>query len=233
MFGELIYYNKKKIEQYMALIEGKATKFKQENTFESNNRQLDYLLECGRFELLLKGRDDYYDFVDDNFGINIKDVKIGSIIRVRGEIFVPEEFDMVPIIDKYKPLLLSSVECKDAEERQLLNLVFHGSKMKVPIFCELGSDCDYWLGIGKVSPDDLLVDYNDLEDYEGKEVTIIAKLEARKFCKDIPLKVFDIYKDFLGLNRAFRKEMKTGSGQEFESIEVKEDYLALELLAIY
>ena len=50
------------------------------------------------------------------------------------------------------------------------------SKVKIPIFCELGGDCDYWMGIGKVSQEDMLIDYNELEDYEGKELTIMARL---------------------------------------------------------
>ena len=77
------------------------------------------------------------------------------------------------------------------------------------------------------------IDYNDLEDYEGKELTILAKLESRKYYKDTPLPVFDIYKDFLGLNRALRKQITSTKKQEFESIDIEEDYLGLEFLAIY
>ena len=104
---------------------------------------------------------------------------------------------------------------------------------KVPIFCELGEECDYWLGIGKASKDNLLVEYNELEDLEGREVTVLAKIETRKYYKDTPLKVFDIYKDFLGLNRALRRQMVDQRSNDFESIEIEEDYLGLELLAIY
>lgn len=78
-----------------------------------------------------------------------------------------------------------------------------------------------------------MIEYNELEDYEGKEVIIIAKLESRKFYKDKPLSVFDIYKDFLRFNRTLRKQITTNQKQEFESIDVEEDYLGLELLAIY
>ena len=63
--------------------------------------------------------------------------------------------------------------------------------------------------------------------------TIIARLESRKYYRDKPLPVFDIYKDFLGLNRALRKQIASGKKQEFESIDVNEDYIGLELLAIY
>ena len=105
--------------------------------------------------------------------------------------------------------------------------------MQIPIYCELGGNCDYWLGIGKAIPENLLIEYNELEDYEGREVTIIAKLETRKYYKDKPLPVFDIYKDFLGLNRTLRKQISSTNRQEFENISLEEDFLGLELLAIY
>ena len=140
---------------------------------------------------------------------------------------------MIQLINEYKTYVMAGIDCKDQGERKIINQVFENSKMRIPIFCELGSECDYWLGIGKALPENLMVEYNDLEDFEGKEVTIIARLESRKYFKDKPLPVFDIYKDFLGLNRALRKEIVAEKKEEFECIDVEEDYLGLELLAIY
>lgn len=233
MFANLIYYDKNKIEQYKSLILKKAVVTKDTLCEDMQKKVANYLVECGEFENLLKGRDDYVDFVEDDIDISISDVKVASIIKVTGEIYVPEAFDMVHLIDEYRSLLLSAVELNGNEERELLNKIFNSSKIKVPIFCELGEECDYWLGIGKAIQENLLVEYNELEDLEGREFTIIAKIETRKYYKDIPIKVFDIYKDFLGLNRALRKEMTNKQNQEFESIDVEEDYLGLELLAIY
>lgn len=232
MFGNLIYYNKKKIDQYATLIQGTSTK---EETFESAHKDnaTDYLLECSKFELLLQQRDDYIDFVDNDSNITIKDARISSIIRAPGEIYIPEQFDMIHLIEQYKSLLLSQAEYKDAEERALINAIFNNSKIRIPVYCELGAECDFWMGIGKISPDDLLIDYNELEEQEGKTFTILAKLEARKYYKEKPLPVFNIYKDFLGLNRALRKQISSSKKQEFENIDVEEDYLALEILAIY
>lgn len=232
MFGNILLFNQKKVEQYSALIIGKDQKTENDN-HESQDKSVNALLKCAKFEELLQKRDDYVDFVGGSQNMSIQDVRISSIIRVTGEIYIPEQFDMIHLIDEYKPLLLSSMDCKGTEERELLNAVFSNSNMKIPIYCELGSSCDYWMGIGKISHDDLLIDYNDLEDYEGTEVTIIARLESRKYHKDKPLPVYDIYKDFLGLNRALRKHITTDKKQEFEKIEVEEDYLALELLAVY
>lgn len=232
MFGDLIYYNGNKIEQYSTLIRGrsaKATDLKE----DFDNKKTDYLLKCSEFEKLLKQRDDYVDYIDENQAILIKDVRISSIIRVTGEIYVPEQFDMIQLINEYKSQLLSELDYKDEGEEELLNSIFENSKMRIPIYCELGGDCDYWLGIGKAIPNNLLIEYNELEDYEGKELTIIARLEARKYFKDKPLTVFDFYKDFLGFNRTLRKQIVTNKKEEFESIDIEEDYLGLELLAIY
>lgn len=233
MFANLIYYDKNKVDQYKALILREAVDSKDIQQEDLQMRAAKYLVECAEFESLLKNREDYVDFVENDVNISVKDVKVASIIKVTGEIFVPESFDMVHLIDEYKPLLLETIDYNDAGEKELINKIFSSSKIKVPIFCELGEECDYWLGIGKAIQDNLLVEYNELEDLEGREFTIIAKLETRKYYKDTPMKVFDIYKDFLGLNRAFRKEIVNKNCQNFESIDIEEDYLGLELLAIY
>jgi len=232
MFGNLIYYNRKKIEQYTALMQG-TTSVGEDKESNDEDKAAKYLLECSKFEQLLQQRDDYFDFLEENQNPSVKDIKVSSIVRVSGEIYVPEQFDIIQLISEYKPLIISSLECKDEGERELLNTVIGNSKMKIPLYCELGDMCDYWLGIGKISPDELLINYNELEDLEGNELTIIAKLESRKYFKDKPLPVFDIYKDFLGLNRALRKQMISKKKQDFESIAIEEDYLALEILAIY
>lgn len=231
MFGNILIFNRRKVAQYSALILGKSvvdfTNSDKESTDSTNA-----LLECSNFEKRLQKREDYVDFIGNPHDISIQEVPISSIIRVSGEIYIPEEFDMIYLINEYKSLLLSSMDYKDTDEKELISTVFNNSKIKIPVFCELGSSCDYWMGIGKISHDDLLIDYNSLEDYEGTEVTILARLESRKYQKGKASQVYDIYKDFLGLNRALRKQIKT-EDKTFEKIEVEEDYLGLELLAVY
>ena len=233
MFGNLVYFNKKKIDQYSTLIRGKNAEINIKENDSEENKIATYLLECAEFEKLLQDREDYIDFVGETPDLSIKEVRISSIIKVTGEIYVPEQFDMIQLINEYKTYVMAGIDCKDQGERKIINQVFENSKMRIPIFCELGSECVYWLGIGKALPENLMVEYYDLEDFEGKEVTIIARLESRKYFKDKPLPVFDIYKDFLGLNRALRKEIVSEKKEEFECIDVEEDYLGLELLAIY
>ncbi len=224
MFENLIFFNKKKIDQYTAYMLGKKVE---------GNTQANYLLECEQFEKLLRERDDYIDFTSGNQEVRIKDVRISSIIKVIGEIYVPEQFDMIQLMDLYKPCFIKDVHAKEEEEQEILNLALKNAKMKIPIFCELGSECDYWMGIGKAEQENLQIHYEELEDYEGKDVTIIARLDSRRYYKDKPLVVFDIYKDFLGFNRELRKQVSSEMKEEFEVVNVKEDYLGLELLAVY
>lgn len=90
MFANLIYYDKNKVDQYMALITKKSTIAKEDTEEDLQNKRANYLLECSEFEELLKNRDDYVDFTDGDADISIKDVKIASIIKMTGEIYVPE-----------------------------------------------------------------------------------------------------------------------------------------------
>lgn len=138
MFGDLIYFNKKKVDQYSALILGKNIETRVIDKDNIEDISANYLLECSNFEKLLQRRDDFIDYVDDNQGISIKDVRISSIIKVTGEIYIPEQFDMVHLIDQYKDMIVSQVDYEDNNQRELINSVLKNSKVKIPIFCELG-----------------------------------------------------------------------------------------------
>ena len=233
MFRDLIYDNKNKVDQYKALITRKVEVERDQDILDNQDKKISYLLECNAFEDLLADREDYYDYTGEVSEIALKDIRLASIIKVAGEIYVPEQFDMIKLIDEFKPVIMKNINYKDQDEKAMMEIMFKNTKMKIPIYCELDGSCDYWLGIGKVAPDNLLVDYNELEDYEAQTVNIIARLESRKYYKDVALPVFDIYKDFLSLNRALRKQIQSGNKEEFEKISVEEDYLGLEFLAIY
>lgn len=184
------------------------------------------------FLSLLENNAYYNDFTKENSDNNISELGIPTIIRANCEIYIPEQFDMIKIIDEYKDFLISKMDLKNNEDQDILNALFKNSKMKIPVFCELGESCNYWLGVSNIFSEDLKVDYNDLEDYESKTITIIARLNSRRYSNQKPIIVYDIYKDFLGLNRALRKQIRNGK-QEFEKISVEEDFLDLEILVAY
>lgn len=45
---------------------------------------------------------------------------------------------MVHLIDQYKDMIVSQVDYEDNNQRELINSVLKNSKVKIPIFCELG-----------------------------------------------------------------------------------------------
>ena len=98
MFANLIYYDKNKVDQYMALITKKSIIGKEDTEEDLQNKRAKYLLEWSEFEELLKNRDDYVDFTDGHAEIRIKDVKIASSIKVMGESYVRETFDINNIL---------------------------------------------------------------------------------------------------------------------------------------
>ena len=71
MFGNLIYYNKKKIDQYSTLITGRNVERKEDKADTLVNQVSDYLLECSEFEKILQQREDYIDFVEGKQDITI------------------------------------------------------------------------------------------------------------------------------------------------------------------
>ena len=72
MFGNLIYYNKKKVDQYSTLILGHAADWESAEKVDNDNKASNYLLECAKFEEILQQRDDYFDFAGDSQSTSIK-----------------------------------------------------------------------------------------------------------------------------------------------------------------
>lgn len=48
MFGNLIYYNKKKVDQYSTLILGHAADWESDEKVDNDNKASNYLLECAK-----------------------------------------------------------------------------------------------------------------------------------------------------------------------------------------
>ena len=84
MFGNLIYFNKKKIDQYSTLIRGKNVEIDIKENDSEENKVATYLLECAEFEKLLQDREDYIDFVGETPYLSIKELRITQRIKVTG-----------------------------------------------------------------------------------------------------------------------------------------------------
>lgn len=107
MFGNVVYYDKKKIDEYKAVIKGQKN-LEVEEYEVSNDKgvqvdlkafgadakasktykakvQESLLYNCDEFEKLLNGRDDYFDFTQSS-GFDLTTMSRGVIIKFEGYI---------------------------------------------------------------------------------------------------------------------------------------------------
>ena len=250
MFGKMIYYDAKAIKEYASIASGKnkavPEKYSQEKGIDAqieaplvavgvkNNTVTDYhttnslLLECSQFEKLLDGRDDYMDFtMSDQFDITT--ANRGSIIRFDGFIEIPEQFDLIQIIDRFSPVLNVSIDAAkiDAQSKEIVRAIFDGNNaFTIP----METDLDGQILCAKARKDNLLIPYEELEELAEESVTILAKLssvivQADKY-------YYDPLKDFMHLNRAMRKRAPERI-EGMQKLYVDGEYRNIELLAIY
>ncbi|MDR7856648.1 hypothetical protein [Tissierella sp.] len=254
MFRTLIYFDNKKITEYKSLIEGKKAislnnvKISSEKIgkaqipvlsgeftgrSEMNGEILsNYLLDCAEFENLLKDRDDYYDFTkNDNF--DIETISRSSIIHFNAIFEIPPEFDMLDLINQFKPILIRSVDTNSKDESDLLNSLLGKDSTKIPIFIENDQVLSNRLGFSKINSNYLHCDMANLEDFENQDVTIIAKLLFRRDIQSEPVVVYDVMKDLFGIGRAIRRQLGNNKIDGINNISINEDFITLEILAIY
>ena len=249
MFGSIIYYDKNKIDEYKSIITGKksveVTEYQVTNDKGVNvdfkifgadakaNKSYtakikeSLLYDCSEFEKMLEGRDDYCDFsISDDY--DIESVPRGYIVRIDATISIPENFDTMKIIDQFKPLLLSDMDTEEDENGEYLKRIFNEAKAKkIPLLI----DFDEYLLCSKIHEDNLLISYEDVEELEGIEVTILARCSSSHFIKKTKA-FYDPLKDFLALNRTMRKSFED-RGKELSEIFADKDYKIIDILAIY
>ncbi len=250
MFGTVIYFDKRKINDFIAIInkqksllfnevevtndkglnvnlkmvsaDAKATKSYTATVVES------LLYDCDAFEKLLDGREDYFDFTGST-DFDISTVGRGNIIKFNGYIKVPEEFDMTQTIDKFKPMLLKSIsEEMDFNEKEAFNAFLSTADTKVPITSELND----LILCGKLESSNMLIKYEQLDEYETLEVTIIARVTSSNYIPSTKA-FYDPLKDFMALNRTLRRSMGEERVDGMKEIFAEEDYKTIEIIAIY
>ena len=252
MFGKIIYYDKVTISDYKSMITGKKqVEVSEYEVAKGKGIGVDFssikadisadkkytakvsesaLYDCNEFETMLEKRegDDFFDFTEsDSYDMNT--VPKGSIIRIEANISIPENFDLMQLVEQFKPFLMSYVQSDttDLNERTALEIIFAEAKAtKIPV--EIDSDDDILL-CTKLPKDNLLIDIQEFIDTD-EEVTILARISSNKKRADKPF--YDPLKDFLSLNRTTRKSMESRD-KSLEPIKVDEDYRMIDVLAIY
>lgn len=257
MFGTMLYYNRQKAEEYLEIISKKKTLKPGKITVESDKnaglnvgvmdlgakgrtsiegeyREND-MFDCLNLETQLKGRDDYFDFLDMEGTYTLSTMPIGSIIKIRGVLEIPDGVDLMNLAGQFWQQILDSIDCKDNQERELLNAVLgkNKSKIKIPMLAEVDGFGDYNLIFSKLKLDNFLIEVDELEQYENEEVTILGRLVYKKELHGTRYIAYDVYRDFLGLNRALRKEIKPSEDENFKNIELEENFVELEIIGMY
>lgn len=249
IFGNVIYYDDKKISEYCSVILGQQSlKVKECEVLSDKSAKLDLrfiggdlkgskkytaevqeslLYNCDNFEKLLNDRDDFFDFTTQK--PDIKTIGRGSIIKFNGYMFVPQEFDITQTIDKFKPFLMDSIssEIVDKTEQKLFKTFFESTNTKIPITLEL----EEALMCSKLISSNMLIEYENLEEFEELEITIIARITSTSLVgKNKPF--FDPLKDFMKLNRSLRRSISERTEGLYE-IYAGQDYKTIEVIAIY
>lgn len=249
VFGKIIYYDKGTINDYKAIINGRRNVSVEEYAVTNDkgaNGGLSFLkadvkatksykgkiqesdlYDCDEFEKMLDGRDDYVDFTL-SADCDIATVPNKSIIKVDGFIEIPEEFDVVKLIDLFKPMLMKSDSLHNVDEMgrtALCSILNDAHASKIPLVFE----CEGELFCSKIQQKHLLIDYEELSEIDT-EVTILARIISSCVNKSKPY--YDPLKDFISLNRMMRKAI--GERQkEMSPMYVDTNYRNIEILAIY
>ncbi|WP_254624384.1 DUF6414 family protein, partial [Cytobacillus firmus] len=158
MFKNLIYFDSNKVAEYGAVLEGKkhvAIKNVKVSSGKSLSAKVpvvsggisgsnemegeiveNLLLDCNEFEVLLasKSKDNYFDFLENEY--DSETIPRTSIIRFEGGFRIPSEFDMMDLINQFKPMLTSSMNLQNAQEEELFNKIFAKDSTKIPAFIE-------------------------------------------------------------------------------------------------
>lgn len=249
IFGNLIYYDEKKISDYSSIMLGQQNFKIKEYEISSNASgrvgfkivggdlqgsqkytaevQESLLYNCENFEKMLNDREDYFDFTTEQF--DLETIGRGDIIKFNGNMVVPQEFDITQTIQRFKPYLMDSIssDTMDETEKMALEFFFESEDAKIPIITK----CDDIIMCSKLASSNLLITYEDLEEFEDLEITIVARVTSALLV-DRNKSFYDPLKDFMKLNRSLRRSMGERTEGLYE-IYADQDYKAIEVLLIY
>lgn len=249
MFGKILYYDKKTVDEYRDIIKGKKQTKTNEievsknigigigvnNTTAEANAGKKYtatipenpLFECYDFEKMLSKRDDYCDLTQsDEYDLSI--IPRGFIFKADAFIEIPEGFDIMHFIESFKPILLEDLGSKlsSQSEQEAFNRFFNSAKItKIPLII----DADEFLLCAKINKDCLITDYSEIEEMD-EQVTIVARMSSLTIDKSKPF--YDPLKDFIITNRMMRRGIKD-RGEKLSPITVDNEYRMIDILAIY
>lgn len=250
MFGKVLYFDNKKVNEYTAIItrekvlkidkievsqdKGGTVKIpiasgnaKTSKSYEATMEE-SLLYDVEEFERKLKNRDDYFDFTISN-AFELKTIQRGSIIKFNGYIYIPSEFDLTQLIGQFKPMILKEITAEmPSSEEEAFNSFLGIYNPRIPLI----SDLDDITLCSKIEAEFLKVKYHDLEEYESIEVTILARVIMDSSTSK-EKSIFDPLKDFMSMNREARRRFTSERPEGLREIYCDSNYLKIEIITIY
>ena len=171
--------------------------------------------------------DDYFDCVLSS-EYELCTIPAMKIFRICSGFTIPEAFDMINIVDRFKPMLLGQIQTKSFEEQEALKIILGKTSADIPIII----DYDDITISGKLNMKYLSEEYSTLEDYAEQDVYILCKVVG--IVRKAWVEIFDPLKDFIRLPRAARRSMTVSENTNgLESIVIEGPVLKVEIIAIY
>lgn len=189
----------------------------------------DVSFDYDRFELSLAALEgeDYFDFVL-NDGYDLTTIPAMKLFRICSGFEIPEEFDIVNLIERFKPFIMGQIETKSSSEQEILEAIIGTASADIPFVI----DYDDVTISGKLNSRYLQEEYSNLEDYADQDVYILCKVVG--MARKETVEIFDPLKDFIHLPRLMRHQMKNNSNSiGFEKIFINGPVLKVEVIAIY
>jgi len=250
MFGKVVYLDNKKLDEYMAIATGKnVTKIDKIKITSDKDAGIDLkvaslggkatksyevsvissqLHDIAEFEKAVKNLEAFFDF-QSRSELELDTILRGSVIRFDTYIQVPEKFDFVDMLKQFKALVSSEIPLNlDEGNAEVVQELFEAHKSKLPIISELSESTLCSL----IEAEHLRVTYNELEEYETTEVTILARVVSDRMTSKSNA-IFDPLRDFISLNRKMRREISSKRPAELELIYCDDDYKKIDIIAIY
>lgn len=188
-----------------------------------------FLSDYNKFEKELSKLEgeSYFDLAE-NDSYDISTIPRSTLGKVQANFYIPEGFDFVELFEIFKPAIKSSIEIKESDQ-SLYDSFLGNTKADIPIIIDFENIKIF----GKLDGRFLKESYNQLEEYEQDEVTILLKVISHNTSDKVT--IFDPLKDFIKLNRAMRRstDIKSSYTQEFSPIIVNGPVVKAEILAIY
>jgi len=253
MFRSFIYLDEDKLYTYKSIIDGKKSpKLKDikktrrksadfnafgaglgvtaEDTISGEfTKNPDYDYNEFEEKLTTVEGEDYFDFVVNSDAYDLTTVPPMKLMRVNGTFSIPESFDIVNLIETFKPLLMGQIEARTDNEKEALNSFIGNASADIPIVIDF-NDIVFF---GKLNAKNLYEEYTTLEDYFDQDVSFLCKVVG--VSRRDHVEVFNPLKDFIRLNRTLRRSMDSNSKSNIglEPIVIAGPVLKVEVIAIY